>query len=90
MEFNPEGLGQFIHRLVVRCSTDSQESDIEQTNNNSSTTNVTDPNTKRYCLMIFNDPKLSQDLKRKSGQRQETVIFFCFCFHMNKYRFIYF
>ncbi|CAF1555058.1 unnamed protein product [Rotaria magnacalcarata] len=81
MEFNPEGLGQFIHRLVVRHTTDIQESDVEVTDDNSSSSsssssssaNATEPNTKRYCLMIFNDPELSQDLKRKTRRKQETV-----------------
>ncbi|CAF5117332.1 unnamed protein product, partial [Rotaria magnacalcarata] len=80
MEFNPEGLGQFIHRLVVRHTTDIQESDVEVTDDNSSSSsssssssaNATEPNTKRYCLMIFNDPELSQDLKRKTRRKQET------------------
>ncbi|CAF3381016.1 unnamed protein product [Rotaria socialis] len=74
MEFNPEGLGQFIHRLVVQQTTDAQESDVEVTDDdNNSSANATDPNRKRYCLMIFNDPKLSRDLKNKTKRQQETA-----------------
>ncbi|CAF3327471.1 unnamed protein product, partial [Rotaria socialis] len=51
-----------------------QESDVEVTDDdNNSSANATDPNRKRYCLMIFNDPKLSRDLKNKTKRQQETA-----------------
>ena len=89
MEFNPEGLGHFLERLFVRHSTNSHESDVEQmgiTNptgtheqqpitldDNNANTNDDNRTTKRFCLIIFNDPTLSELFKTKPGQRQQKV-----------------